>query len=201
MTRISCDKGEFETAVQPFRLFYDVGFGVSDDVPIACSGSRLLTIGHVRDLLSVAFTVIEDPAASSVPPKTPGPKPAAEPNPQRAEAATENEAAAALMFLSGFVHAHANNQAVNPVVLDQLTLLARYMNTGKTLDPRVTFSVDYGLADKLGNQLEAINASLGTLRRSITDFQDRRLAIENVDEIKTNLEAAIKTCNELGLPW
>lgn len=139
--------------------------------------------------------------ASSVPPdpKTPGPKPPEVGSnlPPPAEGSFTAKQAS-LNWLYGFASAMS---------IEQRTMMVRELNTledlvtVRTLDPRVTFSVDYGLADKLGNQLEWLNTAVGVLAKShLAESADPSIPAQ-IGDIKRNLEAAIKTCNELGLPF
>jgi hypothetical protein len=141
----------------------------------------------------------------------PGPKPAeASSPPPPVEAAPRSDAdfQSALSWLYGFAAGHISEDVRKSAVFninsveDYLIYRREELAERRAeLDPRVTWSADYQLAEKLGDQLERLNASLGTLRMSLLERPTTAATIQHVEEIKANLEAAIKTCNTLGLPF
>lgn len=213
MARASIDIAQYEQAIKPFQKMLETFAQPSDDFVIWFDGfGKQLTAGHVRDLLMVELTVVPE-SNPGPPPQTqgPGPKPAAKFPPQPVEAAprqaerdhrnaaSRDEALHALTWLFGFVSCADPDGRTSQ--LTQLQVIDDYLHRDK-LDPRVTWSADYQLAEKLGTQLETLRADLANLQNdswSAANISEDEY--ERLSQIRADLEAAIKTCNTLGPPF
>lgn len=193
MARASIDIAKYEQAIKPFQRVLAAYSNPSDDERFWWDGTGAqLTAGHVRDLLMVELTTIE-PSSGPVPP-TQGPeaKPAECSQPPPVTGFDH-----AFTFLRGFIQgvdpAH-NTDAWNHLL--QLEGIA-----AGPLDPRVTFSADYQLADRLGTKLEWLNAAVGALASAhLADATDPAIAAQ-IGDLKRELEAAISITNQLSLPF
>lgn len=141
----------------------------------------------------------------------PGPKSAAEETSQPVKAAPRTDAffQETLCWLYGFVAGHADAD-VRKTASRQIQHLEDYLiyrreevaERRAELDPRVTWSADYQLVEKLDTQLETLRAEIAAIGFDARQSGEASLEIQRRLSLAiSNLEAAIKTCNTLGLPF
>lgn len=191
MQGLIVDAEKFKQALVPFREVFGwlQPYYPDNEIIWKSNSGAQLTVGDIRALINV--NTVQD-QASSVPPRAPGPEPAEGADPPPAEGRRMQ----AYDFLHGFIsHADPND------VTMAKSYLVNLLHASNTLDPKVTWSVDTQLAMKLGDQLEWLNTAVGVLAKShLVDITDASIPAQ-IGDIKRGLESAIKTCNELGIPF
>lgn len=130
---------------------------------------------------------------------SPGPTPAEEPNPPPAEALNVH----ALSYVKGLIEAldpHGYTEGRQAV----LWLMAEVERLKRpTLDPRVTFSADWQQFDKLADRLSAMSAAVTVLHQDAEHLarHDVEGLKTRLAELNTEIDAAIRNAQTLGLPF
>ena len=145
--------------------------------------------------------------------QSPGPTPAEEPNPPPAEGALRTDAhfQETLCWLYGFAAGHAD-EGVRKSAVRQIQSLEDYLiyrreeiaeRRPSTLDPRVTFSADWQQFDKLADRLSAMSAAVTVLHQDAEHLarHDVEALKTRLAELNTEIDAAIRNAQTLGLPF